>query len=326
MYIAELKGKLSSKVENYEDILTSNVFSFFKYSNRKIFLKALLEKLNIFVNNDELQDAEFIFWPSLGDKTEPDLILIIGKYYLLFEIKYYSDFGKGPSEDKHQLIREIKVGLGEATNLGKEFVVIALTADYYYKESKFKDIPPKYRQFLKWLNWQTICEVITSLLERSGSRLPDLLFAQDLYSLFEKKNLRCFQTFNRLADYDLKEAKENIFFSVDTANYRGDFIGFNNILSKLNKVLKIKDSIFYSRVYFNHFGKKITEGRNKIYFSSNTAKYRGDFVGFISALSNLNRIAGFSNSIFYSRVYFNKLICNKLVPLSKIFFERTQNE
>ncbi|MCL4417806.1 MAG: hypothetical protein M1371_10245 [Actinobacteria bacterium] len=272
MYIAELKGKLSSKVENYEDILTSNVFSFFKYSDRKIFLKALLERLNISVNNDELQNAEFIFWPSFGDKTEPDLILIIGKYYLLFEVKYYSNFGKGSSESEDQLKREIKGGLGEATNLGKEFVLIAVTADYYYRESKFKDIPPKYRQFLKWLNWQTICEVIMSLLDKCGNRLPDLLFAQDLYSLFEKKNLRCFQTFNRLADYDLKEAKENIFFSFYTANYRGDFVGFSNVLSKINKIMK------------------------------------------------------FGNSIFYSRIYFNNLSCDKFVPLSKIFFERTQNE
>jgi hypothetical protein len=39
MYIAELKGKLSLTDERKEDILTSNVFSFFKYSTRKVFLK-----------------------------------------------------------------------------------------------------------------------------------------------------------------------------------------------------------------------------------------------------------------------------------------------
>jgi len=40
MYLAEICGKLSSKVEGIEDILTSNVFSFFKYSKRTIFLKS----------------------------------------------------------------------------------------------------------------------------------------------------------------------------------------------------------------------------------------------------------------------------------------------
>ncbi len=45
MYLAELHGKLSSNVERKEDILTSNVFSFFKYSNRKVYLKELMKLL-----------------------------------------------------------------------------------------------------------------------------------------------------------------------------------------------------------------------------------------------------------------------------------------
>lgn len=45
MYLAELYGKLPSRIERMEDILTSNVFSFFKYSTREIFLKGYLNKL-----------------------------------------------------------------------------------------------------------------------------------------------------------------------------------------------------------------------------------------------------------------------------------------
>ncbi len=41
MYLAELHGKLLSKLEKREDILTSNVFSFFKYSNRNRYLMSL---------------------------------------------------------------------------------------------------------------------------------------------------------------------------------------------------------------------------------------------------------------------------------------------
>jgi len=59
MYQAELKGKLSSSTERMEDILTSNVFSFFKHSNRKIYLKELLNKLNIQTSGKELEEAEF---------------------------------------------------------------------------------------------------------------------------------------------------------------------------------------------------------------------------------------------------------------------------
>ncbi|MDP2932277.1 MAG: hypothetical protein Q8O05_07280 [Chloroflexota bacterium] len=89
MYIAELSGKLSTKVEGREDILTSNVFSFFKYTERKVFLKSFLNKLlNLQVDDNDVDCAEFSFWPKFDDNTEPDLILVVGKYYLLFEAKF----------------------------------------------------------------------------------------------------------------------------------------------------------------------------------------------------------------------------------------------
>jgi len=71
MYIAELRGKLSQRIERMEDILTSNVFSFFKYSTREIFLKGYLNKLKIYVSDQEAIEAEFIFWPHFEDNTEP---------------------------------------------------------------------------------------------------------------------------------------------------------------------------------------------------------------------------------------------------------------
>ena len=54
MYLAELRGKLSSRVERMEDILTSNGFSFFKYSTRDIFLKNYLNKLGFNISNQEV--------------------------------------------------------------------------------------------------------------------------------------------------------------------------------------------------------------------------------------------------------------------------------
>ena len=94
MYQAELHGKLIQVQENQEDILTCNVFSFFKYANRKIFLYALLHALGLSVSAEEALNAEFDFWPSFDDRTEPDLVLIIGPYYLLVEAKYRSGHGR----------------------------------------------------------------------------------------------------------------------------------------------------------------------------------------------------------------------------------------
>lgn len=72
MYIAEIRGKIPSEFEHKEDVLTSNVFSFFKYASRAIFLGPFLEMLGITATEKDLEDAEFIFWPTYEDGTEPD--------------------------------------------------------------------------------------------------------------------------------------------------------------------------------------------------------------------------------------------------------------
>lgn len=80
MYLAEIKGKLSSKLKHAEDLLTSNVFSFFKCANRKIHLNELLNMLEVRCTQQELEEAEFHFWPRYQDGIEPDLVLIT-QYY-----------------------------------------------------------------------------------------------------------------------------------------------------------------------------------------------------------------------------------------------------
>ena len=49
MYLAEIHGKLSAKLERKEDILTSNVFSFFKYSNRSKYLMSLIQEIRTWI-------------------------------------------------------------------------------------------------------------------------------------------------------------------------------------------------------------------------------------------------------------------------------------
>lgn len=65
MYIAELQGKFSPYQERMEDILTSNVFSFFMYARREIFLSEFLRLLDIETEAEDLHNAEFLFWPSV---------------------------------------------------------------------------------------------------------------------------------------------------------------------------------------------------------------------------------------------------------------------
>jgi hypothetical protein len=238
MYLAELHGKIPSRFKRMEDLLTSNIFSFFKYADRQVFLRNYLKQLGIELSPKEVKDAEFRFWPSLDDNTEPDLVIVAGRHYLMFEAKYFSDFGVETDKRKAQLLREIDGGIMDARNEGKVFKLIAITADHYYKKNKFSIITEKQLKFLKWTNWQQITAFLQSILE--GVEIishTDRAFALDLYSLLVKKNLRDYigiSIFDNIQTH-LKKT-ETIFFDPKTAIFRGDFIGFINSLQFTNKI------------------------------------------------------------------------------------------
>lgn len=237
MYIVELKGKLSSRISSKEDVLTSDVFSFFKYSDRKFFLWQFLRKLGFEVTKSDALEAEFIFWPKYDDKTEPDLALIMGKYYILIEAKYYSDFGK------NQLKRESDSGRLEAKNLNKEFFLISVTADYSEPKEKFSEIR-KVVDF-KWINWQMITTFLEDCLKEKV--LPDRYLAEDLYKLLIKKNLRLFDGFLKLFPHrEIRESKF-AFFDYLSAKYRGEFVGFLNVFEQWDKSIKKYKTLFYEK-------------------------------------------------------------------------------
>jgi len=248
MYLAEIHGKLSKNNENKEDILTSNVFSFFKYADRCIFLLELVRMLKLKVSEEDAKQAEFIFWTHYEDFTEPDLVLLIGKYYLLFEAKYHSGFGQETNHKKHQVVREIKGGMYEAHNLGKEFLIIAVTAHYTDNVHFKKEIPAEYLDTVRWINWQSIAW----LLYRQVENYPELpletqLFASDLYTLLVNKKLRNFAGVEVFAAElpHLHQQDGNLFFEAKTARYRGKFMGFIPALSTSQfSAIKIGESIF----------------------------------------------------------------------------------
>jgi len=251
MYLAELRGKLTKDQENREDILTSNVFSFFKYAPRQIFLAAFMQSLGLKVSNEEAEKAEFHFWPRYEDNTEPDLVIILGSYYLLFEAKYFSGFGEETIELKHQLIREIDGGLSEAKNLNKEFHIVAITAHYYYDPSIFSDVPEQYTKKLIWVNWQEISFLLKQVLEVNKQLSPEIFdFATDLYALLVKKRLRSFEGISTYQSFHGSlVSMDNVFFQAETAQYRGDFLGFVLTLSTVQKQNRqIPGPIFYSPV------------------------------------------------------------------------------
>lgn len=263
MYIAEIKGKLPSNIRKSEDVLTSNVFSFFKYSERTIYLKSLMDKLNINVSDKDLSEAEFIFWPTYTDGTEPDVILVIGNYYILFEAKYFSDFGKETASTKKQLIREIKGGLIEAKNKNRNFILVAITADYCFRTEKFKDIS-RFKKYYKWINWQSVTEILLRLTDNVND-LPNKLFALDLLRLLEFKRLRQFRSLKDIVFKKVMHIKDNIFLNPESTMHRGKFIGFQKILEDNPIINKINKNIFYTKKYFDSLP-EITNGVSECIF------------------------------------------------------------
>jgi len=295
MYLAELHGKLSSHVERKEDILTSNVFSFFKYSNRKVYLKELMKLLEIEVTNIDLETADFKFWPKYDDYTQPDLVTVVGDNYILWEAKYFSDFGGQENKTKSQITREIEGGLNEAKTLGKRFYYVAITADYVIGK-KFSHIPEEYVGTFKWLNWQSISFVLLQLLEQYGQELPNFEFANDLYRLLDKKNLRSFQSFSRLNGIYKGKKLEKVFFSPQSAIYRGQFLGFEEALAGFHLTMPVKE-IFYQ-----------------------SGQYRGKFLGFANALSGFH-INKPEKRIFYQNNYFPSIKYDIPAPSETLFYK-----
>jgi len=158
-----------------------------------------LNKLGFDISNQEANEAEFIFWPRFEENTEPDLVIIVGNYYLLIEAKYFSGFAEETKKTKVQLLREIHGGKLEAKNYGKDFWLIAITADHYYKEHKFKIIPPEFIHRFKWTNWQSVSSFLYNVLESNRNmKKQQRDFALDLYNLLDKKIFGIFKVFNYL--------------------------------------------------------------------------------------------------------------------------------
>lgn len=247
MYMAEINGKMPAKFEGSEDVLTSNVFSFLKYSTRTVYLKEFLTQLKINgVSDKDLEDAEFRFWPKYPDGTEPDVVLLVGKYYILFEAKYFAGFDKGKENTRdHQLIREIENGAAEARQTNLSFQLIAITADPCYRAEKFSDLPQDYNDKFKWTNWQMVAKILRSILENADceTRKSEQLFADDLLSLLTKKELRGFQAFERLAfDYPCPSI---VFLDIKDTICNQSFAGFSTVLSTVNSIDRLENALFY---------------------------------------------------------------------------------
>ena len=266
MIHAELHGKLPSEYERWEDVLTSNVFGFFKYVDRSLFVGQLLENLGVSCTVDELQTAQFLFWPTFSDGTEPDLVIDMSDHLVVFESKYFSGFAVENGEQAGQLIREVSQGRGVAEE--RHLIVVAITADALPPLPLIDSLPQKIRRSIRWINWQSISRLLISIVEsHPGVSQNDQAFAKDLIALLERKHLRGFHSYNHLPQY-LESRSDSLFFNPQTARFRGAFLGFEGTLSGLEWILRIQTNIWFSKRYFERMGQTVPRQVNRDLFFS----------------------------------------------------------
>ncbi|MBU9711605.1 hypothetical protein [Evansella tamaricis] len=231
MIQAQLMGKVSSSVQNSEDVLTSTIFGLLRYlpDNElliEIFNSARnLEKQTLQIKRDELIEVDYYFWPKLAN-SEPDLILTLkyqtGEVHLIcIEAKYFS--GKSSIEDetvdveertnaqRDQIGREIEDILNESTCLTLGLIcedrsvkrsMIYLTFESYIPyedlESSLEAVAQRptvkfKNEDLYWLSWRHFQPVVSKFISKYNN-----LVITDLNDFLVKKNMVAYQGFDNL--------------------------------------------------------------------------------------------------------------------------------
>ena len=255
MSIAELHGKISRTGINLhdklEDLLTSDVFSAFKYSNsNNIFLEYINKSVNINGTTLQIKNIEkisFDFWPRLNS-CEPDLLINIKSNIeditILIEAKYLS--GKSSeilSEDdlkiattpKDQLAREYNDLIN--LDLKSKKYLIYITTHRFFPTENIKESNLEILSVLKkksdndifWNNWFNLSSI---LLNTDLTKLyySDNLIYEDLKKLLIRKGLKFFTGFrlkkNTLIYSDKVTEENNKRFKIKTNSM---IIGFYKI-------------------------------------------------------------------------------------------------
>ena len=208
MLQAELHGKLPSDATRSEDVLTSNVFGIMNNCDRSLFLKPWLELIGLIIDPVYVEQADFSFWPSFEDGTEPDVVIDMPGYFIVIEAKYLSNLG----DDETQLSREIIQGLKEAKD--KQFNLVCITSDFDYPQILIKQ-KNKYSINIFWTSWQKLYIFLRGTLQKEQDNSTKR-WLSDLKELLENKGFMGFEGFRNI--------------------YSGEFMNSQQYLDKLRQI------------------------------------------------------------------------------------------
>ncbi len=205
MLAAQLRGKLTRKEEDLEDLLTSNVFGSIRYSPPEKALIPLLAAaedsngFNPLRNLPKISAVTYEFWPYLedgnGNAREPDVLIRImhetkHQTILLVEAKYKS--GKSSEADdgielNDQLASEWDILIKKEKSATPYLLYV--TADFSYPK---EDIEKSQSEFEKkrngrldvvWISWRKLPTILNS----------DEPILKDLSEILRKQGLTFFE-------------------------------------------------------------------------------------------------------------------------------------
>jgi len=236
MTIAEIHRKVSEKWTNSEDVLTSDVFTAFRYlpADKGIvgFLRSIYGLSSIIPEPIVSASCEFHFWPR-GRYREPDLMLEITVdghvYHVLIEAKYLS----GPSD--YEIVESaqdgdtIKLGNQLADQLRglhrgsytifhegdrykqllmssrkEDRLLLYLTAHPVrpdYELAQVKILYPEGTFALFWANWYQVYDYLTTGKD-NFSTFPYNRIVADVLTLLKIKHFSTFQGITPVPDFN----------------------------------------------------------------------------------------------------------------------------
>jgi hypothetical protein len=245
MIEAEMMRK-TPKSENWEDVLTSNVFGLYELVNYKNMLEILKVSKNIYGDNlnEELSNKvikDLTFWHYERGIGEPDIVVKCddGSFFII-EIKYLSDgeHNKKNIEDLDSSSEEIDIMNEENGQLSKyldiELIekykksdfIIYLTADYQsLKKIKKSDSSSKNQlNKIYHLHWEDFNKLLINNIELFSGTERRVLEKISIYLNF--KGFEPWSGWNN-GFMELKTAEYNSFFKASYFNFSFENIDTN---------------------------------------------------------------------------------------------------
>ena len=228
MTIAEIHNKLNPKdIRLKEDLLTSDVFGAFSYLSPKDgiipFLKKALNSVNQELGsrenwNDAWNDidyAEYNFWPRMSDRSQPDVVIsLYSKNELLAAIIVECKYTAPIDNDQLEVeLSNLEVKLSNLNDIEDKLkkarlkVVLLVTADTAFPVEKLSSIKDVF-----WDSWISTYKCGMEALSHNQISRENKVILKDLTSLLYKKGFNLFISWDEL-EKDIMDVKES--YSLD---------------------------------------------------------------------------------------------------------------